>query len=509
MKKKSVAALSLIGIGIMIGVVIAFNSSFISNLFAKENIGASAPPIVLNEQVKALNNAFVAVSDAVLPTVVSISVEIEAKAGRNPFQEQFKDFFDFFGNPYGDQGGQEGEENKQKIQGSGSGVIISEDGFIVTNNHVVENALTIKVTTNDKKDHKAKLIGTDPLTDLAVIKIEGSGFPMVHFSDINNVRVGEMVLAVGNPLGLNSTITSGIISAIGRGGLSLIQDKDGYAIENFIQTDAAINPGNSGGGLFNLEGSLVGINTAIATRTGSYIGYGFAIPVDLVKKVVTDLIDYGKINRGYIGVKMRTVDEVVAKSVGLDKVEGAIVHDVIKDSPAQKAGIEAGDIILEINGKKVSTSNELQNIIMLKKANEEVDITIWRDGQKLIKKVKLEPRNSEELVDTAIPGEEQMPKDTKPLEFDKLGFSIEPITPEVKESFGVKSGVLVSRVKRYSIAEERGLAVKGVIVKADKEPITTPKDLKRVINSKKSGEAVLLQVKYKDSNRIVALEIPE
>lgn len=504
MKKKYVfgAGLSIVFIILLIIIISNFNS--VSNLFAQDSIGASKPPVELSPQIDALNNAFVAVSEAVLPTVVSINVEIETSTSNNQFHDQFKDFFEFFGIPQ-----EEGEEQgRRRSEGSGSGVIIAENGYIVTNNHVVENAVNISVKTYDKKEYKAELIGTDPLTDLALIKIDANALPLVHLADMDKVRIGEWVVAVGNPLGLNSTVTTGIVSAIGRGELSLLRDKDGYSIENFIQTDAAINPGNSGGGLFNLHGSLVGINTAIATRTGTYIGYGFAIPIDLVRSVVMDLMDDGKINRGYIGVSIRTVDEVVAKSLGLDKVEGALVHNILKDSPAEKAGVESGDVILEVDGKKIATSNELQSTIVMKRAGDKVNLTIWRDGKKINKTVKLEPRDKDTEIASASKGDDQIEEAKASVDFDQLGFTAETLNKDIKENFDVKQGAYVSKVKRYSLAEQRGLAPNGVIIKADRKEIKSPSDLKKIIDSKKAGETILLHLKYKDQTRIVAFEIP-
>lgn len=504
MKKKYVfgAGLSIVFIILLIIIISNFNS--VSNLFAQDSIGASKPPVELSPQIDALNNAFVAVSEAVLPTVVSINVEIETSTSNNQFHDQFKDFFEFFGIPQ-----EEGEEQgRRRSEGSGSGVIIAENGYIVTNNHVVENAVNISVKTYDKKEYKAELIGTDPLTDLALIKIDANALPLVHLADMDKVRIGEWVVAVGNPLGLNSTVTTGIVSAIGRGELSLLRDKDGYSIENFIQTDAAINPGNSGGGLFNLHGSLVGINTAIATRTGTYIGYGFAIPIDLVRSVVMDLMDDGKINRGYIGVSIRTVDEVVAKSLGLDRVEGALVHNILKDSPAEKAGVESGDVILEVDGKKIATSNELQSTIVMKRAGDKVNLTIWRDGKKINKTVKLEPRDKDTEIASASKGDDQIEEAKASVDFDQLGFTAETLNKDIKENFDVKQGAYVSKVKRYSLAEQRGLAPNGVIIKADRKEIKSPSDLKKIIDSKKAGETILLHLKYKDQTRIVAFEIP-
>lgn len=502
MNRKVMATFGIAGAAIVTAVIVmlAVSPGLVSTLFAKDNIGAGKPPVVMNEHVKAINDAYRAVSDATIPTVVSISVVFEVRGGNNPFSEEFKDFFEFHGMP---------DQGPQQSQGGGSGVIITDDGYIVTNNHVVEKAKEIKVTTSDQKEYKAKLIGVDPLTDVAVIKIEAKSLPVAHFASIENVKVGDMVVAVGNPLGLTHTITAGIISAIGRGQLSGIS-KGGYSVENFIQTDAAINPGNSGGGLFNLEGSLVGINTAIATRTGGYMGYGFAIPVDLVKAVVIDLIEDGKVDRGYIGVQIETVDEVIAKSVGLDQVAGAMVQGILPGSPAKDAGIEMGDVILEIDGKKVSASNELQSIIAKKKAGDDVSLTIWRDGKKINKKVTLKPREDDGLADSApVKGEpDKIEKETGNFKFDALGFTVEPLNASLKEKFDIDHGAYISNVERYGIASNRRLFADGVIYKVDKQEINSVKELKKVLESKSKGQAVVLYVKYKDTSRIVALEIP-
>ena len=510
MKQNAFKSAGFIALGTvaLVMLVLSLNPNFMMGVFAQD-IGAKQPPVKMNEHVKALNGAFEEVSKAVEPSVVSISVVMENKSMKSPFHDDFKDFFKFFGQPGPDSQGE--EQMPQESEASGSGVIVTENGYIVTNYHVVESAKEIKVTTNDKKEHKAKLIGTDPLTDLAVIKIEGSGFPMAYLGNIEDVKIGEWVLAVGNPLGLNSTVTAGIVSAIGRGGLSILRDRGPSAVENFIQTDAAINPGNSGGGLFNLEGSLVGINTAIATRTGSYIGYGFAVPIDLVKSVITDLIQNGKISRGQIGVMIRSVDELMAKSLGLSDVSGVLVNDVIKNSAAEKAGIEAGDVILELEGKSLNSSNELQSMVAKKKAGDVVNMVIWRDGKKMNKQVKLQPRdNKTDLAsDDASKGDDDGIKDNEnSMTFEKLGFTVKPLSSDDKDNYDVQNGVVISKVDRMGLAVKRGITPNGVIVKADRSKITSMKDLKKVISDKKSGDAVMLQIKYKDSNRIIAIEIP-
>lgn len=492
----------VLGLSAFIVLVLSLSPYFSNSLFAQGSLGANQPPVKVSDNVNALNKAFQAASDAVIPSVVSISVVIENKAHSSEFRDQFRDFFKYFGEQF--------DEAPQESEASGSGVFATEDGYIITNYHVVENAKDIKVTTYDKKEHKAKLIGTDPLTDLALIKIDGSTYPAVHFAKMEDVKIGEWVLAVGNPLGLNSTITAGIVSAIGRGGLSLLKERGPSAVENFIQTDAAINPGNSGGGLFNLEGSLVGINTAIATRTGTYIGYGFAIPVDLVKAVIMDLKEDGKIHRGQLGVQIRSLDEVMAKSLKLDKVEGVLVNEVVKGSAAEKAGIEDGDVILEVDGKAMSTSNELQSVIAKKHAGEKVNLVIWRDAKKINKTVTLQPRDTkgDNTNEEAKPADDEDSKDIGATSFDKLGFSVKALTQADKETYDVQNGVLISKVERNSEVLKRGVAPNGVITKADRVKITSVKDLKKIIESKKSGEAVMLQIKYKDSNRIIAIEIP-
>lgn len=506
MKRNTITVFGLAGAGALLVALIitTISPGFVTDLVAAENIGAKNPPIVLSENVRALNQAYVSVSKAVIPTVVSISVMVESKAASNPFMEEFKQFFDFNGQPY------EGNQQPRRQEGGGSGVIISDNGYILTNNHVVGDAVEISVTINDQKEYKAELIGADPLTDLAVIKINASGLPVAHFGDIDKLKVGEIVIAVGNPLGLNSTVTSGIVSAVGRG-TRINRDRSGYAVDNFIQTDAAINPGNSGGGLYNLEGSLVGINTAIATRTGTYIGYGFAIPVDLAHAVALDLIDDGKIDRGYIGVQIASMDEVMAKSLGLNEISGVLVQGVLPDSPAENAGIKLGDVILELDGQKIGTSNALQSKIALKRAGDDVELILWRDGKKINKTVTLKAREGEDIASSeAVKGvePEEIEEDIDVMKFDKLGFTVESLNKATKEKFEVDDGVVVTEVERYSIAGKRNLFPNSVITKADRKEVKSVGDLKKIISSKDSGDALLLYVKYPDATRIVALEIP-
>lgn len=512
-KRLAAGAVALVGLGVIAGIILVsnFGGGHVSSLFAGglKNIGSKNPPVVVGAQAKAINDAFVAASKAVNPIVVSVSVVGEKKVSRNP---QLREFFRFFGDPRNPDG-ESGDESDgtQRVEGAGSGVIISEDGYILTNNHVVEDAKEdgIKVVMHDRKEYKAKLIGRDPLTDIAVIKIEASELPAAHFGNSDEVQVGEWVIAVGNPLGLRSTVTTGIVSAIGRGQLNLNRDR--YAVEDFIQTDAAINPGNSGGGLFDLEGSLVGINTAIASQTGYYSGYGFAIPVNLAKSVALDLIEDGKIDRGYIGVSIRSVDEITAKSYKLDNVAGVLVEDVLKDSPAEKAGVGREDIILDIDGTPVNTANELQSRVTMHRAGDAIKLKIWRDGKIIYKNVTLQPKDGDKLASAKTGNDESEAADTdsnKPVSFKALGFTVAPLTDKQKSDNDVENGVAVTRVDQYSAAIERGLAPNGIILKADKTPIKSPAQFKKLVDAKR-GDIIRLQVKYKEGTRLVFLEIPK
>ncbi|MEN6295494.1 MAG: Do family serine endopeptidase [Chloroherpetonaceae bacterium] len=510
MAKKTLKILGFI-VGSIITVSIALaiiNPDFV-HLSAQTNtkIGADAPPVQIPDMVKQYNQAVIDASNAIVPTVVAITVESETTV-ENPFGDFFRDFHPFF--DFGDEGQGPGNE-KRKAQGFGSGVIISSDGYIVTNNHVVENAVKdgIKVTLNDKTEHDAKLIGTDPTTDLAVIKIDAKGLTPAYLGNIDNVKIGDFVIAVGNPLGLTSTVTSGIISAIGRGPLGIKNNQ--YSIENYIQTDAAINPGNSGGGLFDLSGSLVGINTAIATQTGGFMGYGFAIPIDIVKRVAQDLIDNGKVNRPWLGVQISNVDEITAKSVKLPKVYGAMVQDVIKDSPAEKAGLQPGDVIINIEGHDINSTNELQTIIIKYRIGDKVKVKIWRDSKEITKELTLAPREeSGEIAETKSSKESDSGNnDMKPVKLDKIGIEISPLTNSLKDKFDVKNGVLVSNVDVNSSTAKRGLTPNSIILSADQQEITSTSELKKIIDSKKPGDAVLLKVKSQNATRLVAIEIPK
>lgn len=512
------AAIALIAIGMVLGIVLVSHlgsGSAIGSALAQSGrtspsrIGAQQPPIQLTESVRQLNNVFVEVANAVMPSVVGIRVLRERDRGGDVF-EFFGPFRRFF-----EERRPEDAPPPQRAQGSG--VIVTEDGYIVTNNHVIEGAKEedIRVITHEGKEYRAKIIGRDPLTDLALLKVEARGLKPAYFGKVDDIRVGEWVIAVGNPFGLRSTVTAGIISAIGRGGLGVIGG-DPYAVENFIQTDAAINPGNSGGGLFTLQGALIGINTAIATTTGFYQGYGFAVPVDIVRAVVEDLMEDGKIDRGYIGVQIQPVDDVTAKAIGLDKPQGAIVSSVVKGSAADRAGIKVGDVILAFDGIPVQSPNHLQGLVATRRAGQTVRLTIWRDGQKLEKTVTLRRRDEDATAartsDTQE-SESSREESVRSVDLDKLGLSVGPLSERVRSQLEVEEGVEVTRVSPYSHAWERGLRRGDVITHVGNTPVRSVAEFRRLLGQRKPGEAVLLRVVSAGPNgevvrRLVSLEIP-
>ncbi|MDR0928031.1 MAG: Do family serine endopeptidase [Ignavibacteria bacterium] len=492
--------------------LIAIHLGWFNRLLAEistPSIGASSAPVSMNQAVKSLNDALVAASKSVNPTVVYISVVSESNERYD--MQGFEDFFRFF-SPFGEMP-DENERGKKETPdrrqlGGGSGVIITTDGYIVTNCHVVQNATEdgITVTTWDKKEYPAKLIGSDSLSDLAVIKIEEKSLPVAHFGNADDLETGQFVIAVGNPMGLNHTVTHGIISALGREQLGMGNSR---SIANYIQTDAAINPGNSGGGLFDLNGSLIGINTLIATSTGSFVGYGFAIPIDIVKSTAQDLIATGKVQRGYIGAMVTNVDDKFAKHLGLSKVEGVIVQGLTKGSPAEKAGVEQGDVILKVNDRNVKTVGDLRSAISRYRAGDMVTLTLWRDKKEITKKVKLEAQSGDDDVEMA--DNTDVGGDDATVTFDKLGFTVETLSKDLKSKYDLKYGVIVKDVKRFSAAADRGIVKNTIIEKAEREELKSAGQLKKMINGKKSGETILLTIRRHatdNSTFMVVLEIP-
>jgi serine protease Do len=472
--------------------------------------------------VEALNASFVGISEQVTPAVVSIEAErSEPRRAqqRNQQQQQrrqsppgLEDFFQQFD-----------PRQQQPQQSSGSGFIVSPDGYILTNNHVVADFDRLTVRMTDNREYKARLIGRDSTTDVAVIKIDGaSNLPVASMGDDDAVRVGEWVLAIGNPLGLEHTVTAGIVSAKGRGSTDLdLYRGNQYAISDFIQTDAAINPGNSGGPLVNIRGEVIGINSAIATRTGYYQGYGFAIPIGLARDVMNDLVKHGRVRRAVIGVSIRDVTAAEAAAAKLPSVRGVQVGGYSSDdSPAKKAGLQEGDIILRADGKQADRVGTLQRIIRSHEPGETVEIEVFRYGQRKTFNVKLAEAPSEptELASAREDNDEgDAPASPSSMNARKLGITVEPVSAEFAQQAKIPSerrGLRVTDVDPQGGA--RGLffpngidVIVEVIYPAPRRAIKTTADLQGVMGKVGNGEYVSLLVynAQQQSTRVVSLKV--
>ncbi len=373
------------------------------------------------------------------------------------------------GNPFFDEFFGLREQQQQVVPGFGSGVILSEDGYIVTNNHVIENSQNIKVILNNKQEFSAKLIGSDPSTDLALLKVDAENLPYLTYGNSDQLKLGEWVLAVGNPFNLTSTVTAGIVSARAR---NLGINADEYSIESFIQTDAAVNPGNSGGALVNQQGNLVGINTAIASRTGSFAGYSFAVPVSIVRKVVEDLKEFGMVQRALLGVNIRDIDARLAEENGFEILEGVYVLAVTENGAAKDAGIKDGDIIVSIAGEQVNSSSELQEKVSQFRPGDNIEIIVKRNGDRKLFNVTLRNRH----------GDTQIVRDDATV----LGASFVPISNGEKRNLRIENGIKVAELNAGKL-KEAGLSQGFIITHVNKKPIFEVNDLKREIGNAKGG----------------------
>jgi serine protease Do len=496
------------------GLVVAGGFNLTPFGYAQQAGGGAKPPQAAVQQVTDASNAFVAIAEHVTPAVVSIQMERQARPAKVPRGGQqippgMEDFF---------KQSDPRQQQQQPMEGSGSGFLVSQDGYILTNNHVVADADKLTVTLLDKRVFKAKVIGRDPTTDVAVIKIDGTGFPTINLGNDETSRVGEWVLAVGNPLGLDFTVTAGIISAKGRSGQLRNLYASQYAIVDYIQTDAAINPGNSGGPLVNSHGDVIGINSAIASGTGYYSGYGFAIPISLAKTVMNDLIQYGHVRRAILGVSISDMRPEDAQAAGLKEIRGALVGGGTpgQASPAEKAGIEPGDVIIAIDGTPVDRVAQLQRIIRVHKPGETVSVDVMRYGQKHSYKVKLaEAPNDSQLASNDEDDSGTDSAAEKPASYDKLGISVEPMTVDRAsraEVSDAQRGLVVMSVDALGPSYQKLIAESDVIVKVLNpmpHAIRTVADLDSSISKMKNGDVVSLLVynTQQKQSRVVNLRI--
>lgn len=424
-----------------------------------------------------LNGALAGVAETVKPSVVNVSTTSTVSVQKSPFGDLFND--PMFRRFFGDQFEHPGLRKKYKTSALGSGVIVSSDGYILTNNHVVKDAEEIKVILYDKREFTGKVIGSDSRTDLAVIKIKAKDLPVLPFADSAGLKSGDIVLAVGNPFGLNQTITLGIVSAVGRSNIGLAD------FEDFIQTDAAINPGNSGGALVDIQGRLVGINTAIFSTSGGYMGIGFAIPSDMARSVMDSIIKHGKVIRGWLGVSIQSLTPELAKQFKLKEEHGALVSDVMKGSPAEKAGLKRGDLIIDFDGKAVEDPAHLRNLVAQKAPGTKVRIKVIRDGK--------------ERSLSATLGEFKERKTEKAkVERENVlnGVSVQDITPDLRDKLDVPedvSGVVVTGVAMDSAAA--GAIGRGdVIVQINHRDIGNADEFENIASKIGKDEGVLLLV---------------
>jgi serine protease Do len=411
---------------------------------------------------------FVAVSESATPTVVHIKTEIEPQ-NTGQSGEMF-DPFGFFNDPR--------FKNNQPRQGSGSGVIIMDNGYIVTNNHVIEHASKIEVILNDKRSYDAELVGNDPETDLALLKIEEKELPFLRFGNSDDLKVGEWVIAVGNPFNLTSTVTAGIVSAKGRN-INLLRQNSEYAIENFIQTDAAVNPGNSGGALVNTQGELIGINTAIASQTGSYAGYSFAVPVNIAKKVLDDLRKYGEVKRAMLGVRIQDITAELAAEKELKDIKGVFIPEVVEGGAADNAGIKAEDVILKIDGEVVNKASELQEEISNFHPGDDVTVSLIRDGKHIEKTVKLLSKDGKKEIST------ETVRDEKSI----LGGTLENIGHKEKMDLKIRNGVRIKEISKGPL-KDKNVPEGFIITMIDKQRVYTTQDVTKSLENK-TGSVLL------------------
>lgn len=488
--KLTIAVTSLL-LCLLTGAVLSTHQSHAQSL--TDTAGSRAitrEPAKTNVNGATLITSFAPIVKQAQPAVVSIAATKVVKA--NNGDEGLSPLFDdpalrqFFG-----QRAPQGKPREQREQGLGSGVIVAADGYILTNNHVIDGASDIKVYTSDKRELKARIIGADPNTDVAVIKVEAQNLPTLPFADSSEVQVGDIALAIGNPFGVGQTVTMGIISATGRGNLG-IED-----YEDFIQTDAAINPGNSGGALINATGELIGINTAILSRAGGNQGVGFAVPANLARTVMNQLLKNGKVVRGYMGVMIQPVTQELAQAFNLPNTNGALVGEVTPNGPAAKAGLAQGDVITEVNGVRVDDNRELRLKISQLAPGSAVKLKVLRDGN---------PRDVNVALGELPSAKETAANNDKSESNSPYGLSVEALTPQIARQLKLSvnvSGVVVTDVQDGSRADDAGLRQGDVIQQVSRQPVANVSDFERAMKQTAGKPVVLLVNRNGHTNFVV------
>jgi len=484
-------------LGVIAGLLIFGSVAFLGAEYATYShaAGGAATPIAANPAAPVAQGTapgFAEVAKVVTPAVVNITA---ARVARGRDSRMPSDPEEFFGSPFGPPDGPRGHNGPREPRGGGmgSGVIISPDGYIITNNHVVEGANELMVTLPDKREFRGKIIGTDPKTDLAVVKVDASGLPFTRWGDSSKLQVGEYVLAIGNPFGLNSTVTLGIVSALGRGRMGITQ------YEDFIQTDAAINPGNSGGALVNTAGELVGINTAIISRTGGYQGVGFAVPASMAKPVLESLVATGKVVRGYLGIAIQDLTPDLAKSFGLEQARGALVSSIAEDSPADRAGLKQGDVITAYQGKPVEDPATLQREVTRTPVGTKAAMKVIRDGRDMDMTVTV----GEQLERARVAGTDSS------MENALAGLEVQGLDMQMARELGITgkaTGVVVVGVEPGSLADRAGVAQGDVIREINRQPIKSVKDYEKIAGKLKKDEPALLLINRRGASLFITVK---
>ena len=460
------------------------------------------PLVVMQAEARGAPDSFADLAEELLPAVVNISTTqaMPERGEAENFDDFFEDFFERRGRPAP-------ERPRRAPSALGSGFVIDSSGYVVTNNHVIEGAEEIKVILQDDRSFDAELIGTDEKTDLALLKIDPpSDLPSVEWGDSDTMRIGDWVLAIGNPFGLGGTVTAGIISARAR-------DINAGPYDDFIQSDASINRGNSGGPMFNMDGEVIGVNTAIFSPTGGSVGIGFAIPSQLARNVIAQLRDSGEVKRGWLGVRIQSVTDELAEGLGLDEASGALVAAVTPDGPAEDAGIKQGDVILEFDGRKVPDMRRLPRMVAETRIGKAVEVEVWRNkSERVSLEVVLGELPDDDQLAALTPGQEEGGGDAGTVE--ELGLTLSTVTPELRQQFGLAEdvdGVVVTEVDPAGNAAEKGLQPGDVVMEVDQDPVSTPAEVaQRVSQSKNEGyRVVTLLVMRNGDPSWVAVRLPE